>query len=87
MRRAKEPTHAARIGLAFGDDCFLAPAGAAPLRQVIRDCGADGKACCEGVGHGAPMQSCLSRQRSKLTPACRAIIDRLNKGGEVEIPG
>lgn len=65
----------------------MSAAKAVPLRQVIRDCGADGKAYCEGVGYGAPMQSCLSRNRSKLAPACRAIIDRLDKGEEVEILG
>jgi hypothetical protein len=64
-----------------------APADAVPLRQVIRDCGADGKAYCEGVGYGAPMQACLSRNKKKLTPACRAIIDRLDRGEQVEIFG
>jgi hypothetical protein len=64
-----------------------APALAVPLRQVIRDCGADGKAYCEGVGYGAPMQSCLSRNKKRLVPACRAIIERLEKGEEVEIFG
>jgi hypothetical protein len=64
-----------------------APACAVPLRKVIGDCGADGGAYCEGVGYGAPMQACLSRHKSKLTPACRAIIDRLEKGEGVEIFG
>lgn len=64
-----------------------APAGAVPLRKVISDCGADGKAYCAGVGYGAPMQACLARNKKKLTPACRAIIDRLDKGEEVEIFG
>ena len=64
-----------------------APAAAVPLRQVIRDCGADGRAYCDGVGYGAPMQACLSRNRKRLTPACRAIIERLDKGEEVEIFG
>lgn len=64
-----------------------APAAAVPLRQVISDCGSDGKAYCEGVGYGAPMQTCLARNKKKLTPACRAIIDRLEKGEEVEIFG
>ncbi len=64
-----------------------APASAVPLRQVISDCGSDGKAYCEGVGYGAPMQACLSRNKKKLTPACRAIIDRLEKGEGVDILG
>lgn len=62
-------------------------AGAVPLRRVISDCGSDGKAYCAGVGYGAPMQACLSRNKKKLTPACRAIIDRLDSGEEVEIFG
>lgn len=64
-----------------------APAWAIPLRQVIRDCGADGKAYCEGVGYGAPMQTCLARNKKKLAPACRAVIEWLEKGEEVEIFG
>jgi hypothetical protein len=63
------------------------PAGAVGLRQIISDCGADGKAYCEGVGYGAPMQSCLTRNKKKLAPPCRAIIERLEKGEEVEIFG
>jgi hypothetical protein len=66
---------------------LAAPAGAVGLRQVIRDCGADGKTYCDGVGYGAPMQTCLARNKSRLAPACRAIIDRLEKGEEVEIFG
>jgi len=63
------------------------PAGAVGLRQVISDCGADCKAYCEGVGYGKPMQACLSRNKKRLAPACRAIIDRLDKGEEVEVFG
>jgi hypothetical protein len=54
---------------------------------VISDCGRDGKTYCEGVGYGAPMQTCLARNKARLAPACRAIIDRLEKGEEVEIFG
>lgn len=64
-----------------------APARAVGLRQVISDCGADGKALCPGVGYGAPMQACLTRNKKRLAPACRAVIDRLEKGEEVEIFG
>lgn len=78
----------ARLGLALCClACFAVPAGAVGLRQVISDCGADGKAHCAGVGYGAPMQACLARHKARLTPACRAIIDRLEKGEEVEIFG
>jgi hypothetical protein len=64
-----------------------APVGAVGLRAVIRDCGGDGETYCQGVGYGAPMQSCLARHYKKLTPACRTIMDRLNKGESVEIFG
>jgi hypothetical protein len=63
------------------------PADAVGLRAVIRDCGGDGESYCQGVGYGAPMQDCLARHYKKLTPACRAIMDRLNKGETVEIFG
>ena len=63
------------------------PVGAVGLRAVIRDCGGDGESYCQGVGYGAPMQDCLARHYKKLTPACRAIMDRLNKGETVEIFG
>jgi hypothetical protein len=33
------------------------------------------------------MQACLSRNKKRLAPACRAIIDRLEKGEEVEVFG
>lgn len=62
-------------------------ANAVGLRQVIRDCGDDGKAFCDGVGYGAPMQACLARNYKKLTPACKQVMDRLNKGESVEILG
>jgi len=66
---------------------LAAPAGAVGLRQVISDCGADGKTYCDGVGYGAPMQACLARNYKKLTPACKQVMDRLNKGESVEILG
>ena len=57
------------------------------LRHVIRDCGPDGKIHCKGVGYGAPMQACLSKKKSKLTPACRASVERLEKGEKVQLFG
>jgi len=62
-------------------------ANAVGLRQVIRDCGDDGRAYCDGVGYGAPMQTCLARNYKKLPPACKGVMDRLNKGESVEILG
>jgi hypothetical protein len=67
--------------------CMAAPTAAIGLRQVIRDCGPDGKMYCKGVGYGAPMQACLSRNKEKLTPVCRAVIDRLDKGEKVTLFG
>ncbi len=66
---------------------LAAPAAAVSLRQVIRDCGPDGKLYCNGVGYGAPMQACLSRNKAKLTPVCRAVVDRLDKGEKVRLFG
>jgi len=62
-------------------------AHAVSLSKVIRDCGDDGKAYCKGVGYGAPMQACLSQNKTKLSPQCKAIIDRLDKGEKVGIFG
>ncbi len=42
---------------------------------------------CKGVGYGAPMQACLSRNKEKLTPVCRAVVDRLDKGEKVTLFG
>jgi hypothetical protein len=78
----KRPSVAALLILALA-----APAAAVSLRQVIRDCGPDGKIYCSGVGYGAPMQTCLSRNKAKLTPVCRAIVDRLDKGEKVRLFG
>jgi hypothetical protein len=57
------------------------------LRQVIRDCGPDGKIHCKGVSYGAPMQACLAKNKDKLTPKCRAIVERLEKGEKVKLFG
>jgi hypothetical protein len=66
---------------------FAAPASAVGLRQVIRDCGQDGKIHCRGVSYGAPIQACLSRNKAKLTPVCRAVVERLDKGEKVRLFG
>ena len=67
--------------------CLVSSASAIGLRQVIRDCGPDGKLYCKGVGYGAPMQACLLRNKEKLTPVCRAVVDRLDKGEKVTLFG
>lgn len=57
------------------------------LRQVIRDCGPDSKLYCKSVGYGAPMQACLLKNRTKLRPVCRAIVDRIARGEKVRLFG
>ena len=58
---------------------------AASLREVIRTCGDDGKLYCKGVGYGEPMQTCLSTNKSKLTPSCKALVERLDAGEKVSL--
>ena len=62
-------------------------AQAVGLTALIRICGDDSKALCKGVSYGAPMQACLIRNKPKLTPACRAIVGRLEKGEKVRVFG
>jgi hypothetical protein len=66
---------------------FAGAAHAVSLRQVMRDCGDDSRAYCKDVGYGQPMQACLASNRAKLTDACRAIVERLEKGEKVGIFG
>lgn len=66
---------------------FATAAHAVSLREIIRDCGTDGKKYCKGVSYGAPMQACLSKQKDKLSPKCRAIVERLEKGEKVRLLG
>lgn len=61
------------------------PARSASLSEVIRVCGDDGKRLCEGISYGKPMQDCLASKREQLTPACRALVDRLRKGENVTL--
>jgi hypothetical protein len=89
MRLNSRPSSGLRIFFAAVAAGVIAvsPAAAVGLREVIRDCADDGENFCAGVGYGAPMQACLAGQYKKLSPACRAIIDRLNKGETVGIFG
>jgi hypothetical protein len=57
------------------------------LSTVIRTCGDDSKALCKGVSYGAPMQACLVKNKAKVTPACRKIVERLEKGEKVRVFG
>jgi hypothetical protein len=62
-------------------------AHAVSLTTVIRACGDDSKALCKGVSYGAPMQACLINNKAKVTPACRKIAERLEKGEKVRVLG
>jgi hypothetical protein len=62
-------------------------AQAVGLTALIRVCGDDAKAQCKGVSYGAPMQACLIRNKAKVTPACRRIVERLEKGEKVRVFG
>ena len=62
-------------------------AHAVSLREIIRDCGPDGRLYCKNVSYGAPMQACLSKNKGKLTPVCKAIVVRLDKGEKVRLFG
>jgi hypothetical protein len=62
-------------------------AGAVSLKEVIQRCGPDGKAYCKGVGYGQPMQTCLSANKRRLSPQCRPIIERLERGEKVGLFG
>jgi hypothetical protein len=63
------------------------PAHSVGLTALIRLCGDDAKALCKGVSYGAPMQACLIRNKAKVTPACRKIVERLEKGEKVRVFG
>ncbi len=60
-------------------------AAAASLKEVIATCGDDGERLCKGVGYGKPMQACLESRKDQLTPACKALVDRLQKGEKVTL--
>jgi hypothetical protein len=62
-------------------------AQAVGLTSLIRICGDDSKVLCKGVSYGAPMQACLIRNKAKVTPACRKIVERLEKGEKVRVFG
>jgi hypothetical protein len=65
----------------------VSAAHAVGLTTVIRTCGDDSKALCKGVSYGAPMQACLIKNKAKVTPACRKIVERLEKGERVRVFG
>lgn len=64
---------------------FAAPALAVSVGELIKTCGDDGKAYCEGVGYGDPMQQCLDKNYEKLTPQCKGVMDRIREGERVSL--
>ncbi|MFZ1680315.1 MAG: hypothetical protein WAT70_04790 [Rhizobiaceae bacterium] len=74
-----------RLVLAVLALTLVPPAGAATLKEVIATCGDDGERLCKGVGYGKPMQTCLEGRKDELTPACKALVDRLRNGEKVTL--
>ncbi len=58
---------------------------AVSVGDIITNCGGDSEKYCKGVGYGDPMQECLEANYSKLTPACKAIVDRIRNGEGVSL--
>jgi len=53
--------------------------------ELSRSCGDDAEAWCKGIAYGEPMQACIDDNYEKLTPACKAIADRLRAGEKVSL--
>ena len=64
---------------------FTGGALAVSVFEISGKCGDDGKAYCEGVGYGQPMQDCLNAHYKKLSPACKLVMDRINGGEKVSV--
>lgn len=58
---------------------------AVSIAELAGNCGEDGDRYCEGVSYGEDMQNCLNANYSRLGPACKAIMDRLNDGERVTL--
>jgi hypothetical protein len=53
--------------------------------QLSDLCGKDAKAYCDGVGYGDAMTECLNTHKAKISPQCRALVDRINGGEKVSL--
>jgi hypothetical protein len=60
-------------------------AQAVSVWELSRKCGADGKTYCPKAGYGEPMKTCLNVNFTKLTPACKAVMKRINGGEKVKL--
>lgn len=64
---------------------FTGSALAVSVFEISGKCGDDGKAYCDAVGYGQPMQDCLNTHYKKLSPACKLVMDRINGGEKVSV--
>ena len=53
--------------------------------EISGKCGDDGKKYCEGVGYGQAMSDCLNAHYKQLSPDCKLVMDRINKGEKVSV--
>jgi hypothetical protein len=60
-------------------------AHAITIWEIRRACGGDGTTYCPKVSYGEPMKACLNKTAKKLTPACKAVMKRLNAGEKVRL--
>lgn len=64
---------------------FASSAGAVSVMEIAGKCGDDAKVYCEGVGYGDAMTECLAQHRTKLQPACKVIVERIENGEKVSL--
>jgi hypothetical protein len=64
---------------------FNNAAHAVTVWEIRRICGADSKTYCPKVGYGDPMKACLNKNITKLAPACKAVMGKINSGEKVTL--
>jgi hypothetical protein len=76
-----------KIVVFMGLMCLLltVTAQAVTVWEIRRVCGTDSKSYCPKVGYGEPMKACLNRNITKLVPACKAVMGRINAGESVTL--
>jgi hypothetical protein len=58
---------------------------AVSVGELVKNCGDDSKAYCEGVGYGDAMTECLVQHRAELQLQCKLIVDRIEGGEKVSL--
>jgi hypothetical protein len=53
--------------------------------EISGKCGDDGNKYCEGVSYGQTMSDCLNAHYKQLSPDCKLVMDRINKGEKVSV--